>query len=59
MLGPLYLVAPVTLQNATSRSVVFPAGASWQNVWDGSTQVGGVKIVVQAPLNTIPVYRRV
>ena len=59
MLGPLYLVAPVTVQNATSRSVVFPAGANWQNIYDNSIQVGGMSITVQAPLNIIPVYKRV
>ena len=59
MLGPLYLVAPVTVQNATSRSVVFPAGANWQNVWDNSVQAGGVTVVVDAPLSVIPVYKRV
>ena len=58
MLGPLYLVAPVSIQNATNRSVVFPTGASWQNIWDNSIQVGGVTIIVQAPLDIIPVYKR-
>ena len=59
MLGPLYLVAPVTVQNATNRSVVFPIGNNWQNVWDNSIQEGGVTVVVQAPLDIIPVYKRV
>jgi alpha-D-xyloside xylohydrolase len=60
MLGPLYLVAPVTVQNATSRSVVFPAGAKWQSVWDASVvENGGQTKIVQAPLNIIPVYKRV
>ena len=60
LLGPRYLVAPVTVQNATSRSVVFPAGASWQSVWDASTvEAGGQTKVVQAPLGIIPVYLRV
>jgi alpha-D-xyloside xylohydrolase len=60
LLGPLYLVAPVTVQGATNRSVVFPAGASWQSVWDASVvEAGGVTKVVQAPLGIIPVYKRV
>lgn len=59
MLGPRYLVAPVTLQNATNRSVIFPSGSSWQNVWNASDIVqGGVTLVVDAPLATIPVYKR-
>lgn len=60
MLGPSYLVAPVTAQGATNRSVVFPAGAGWRSVWDPSVIVeGGVTIVVQAPIDTIPAYVRV
>ena len=60
MLGPLYLVAPVTAQGATNRTVVFPAGASWQSVWDASVvEAGGVTKVVQAPLDIIPAYIRV
>lgn len=60
MLGPRYLVAPVTLQGATNRSVVFPAGASWRSVWDASVvEPGGVTKVVQAPIEIIPAYERV
>lgn len=60
MLGPLYLVAPVTLQGATNRSVVFPAGASWRSVWNASVvEPGGVTKVVQAPIETFPAYVRV
>lgn len=60
MLGPDFLVAPVVVQGATNRSVVFPAGAQWQSVWDGSVvEAGGVTKVVQAPLTIIPAYRRI
>jgi alpha-D-xyloside xylohydrolase len=62
LLGPDYLVAPVTVQNATNRSVVFPGDASvqWRSVWDAGVVVGGgTTRVVQAPLNVIPVYKRV
>ena len=60
MLGPAYLVAPVTAQGATNRTVVFPAGASWRSVWDPAVvEAGGVTKVVQAPLDTIPAYFRV
>lgn len=61
LLGPELLVAPVVVQGATNRSVVFPGkGVQWQSVWDASVVVtGGVTLVVQAPLNVIPVYKRV
>ena len=59
MLGPRLLVAPVVVQNATSRQVYFPRGATWRNFFDRTDVVqGGVTKVVQAPLDTIPVYRR-
>ena len=59
LLGPELLVAPVTAQGATNRSVVFPAGADWVSVWDSSVvEAGGGTRVVQAPLSVIPVYRR-
>jgi alpha-D-xyloside xylohydrolase len=58
LLGPTYLVAPVTTQNSTSRSVYFPAGASWQHYFTGEVVKGGQRITVEAPLDEIPVYRR-
>ncbi len=59
LLGPDYLVAPVTVQNATERSVVFPAGATWTSVWDATDKVvGGVTKMVSAPLAIIPAYYR-
>ena len=58
LLGPDYLVAPVTAQGATNRSVVFPAGARWVSVWDEAVVEGPGTRVVQAPLEVIPVYRR-
>ena len=60
LLGPSLLVAPVTVQNATSRSVYFPRGADWQDFFDASaTPVkGGQTQTVDAPLDHIPVYWR-
>ena len=61
MLGPKYLVAPVTLQNATTRVVYFPAGAEWVDILGKDpTKViaGGQTLMVDAPLDTIPVYSR-
>jgi alpha-glucosidase (family GH31 glycosyl hydrolase) len=60
LLGPKYLVAPVTTQNATSRTVVFPKGASWKSIFDQTDIVtGGVAVQVKAPLEIIPVFERV
>ena len=33
MFGPAFLVAPITVQGATSRQVYLPAGADWYNYW--------------------------
>ena len=49
----------MTAQGATSRRVVFPAGASWTSVWDARDVVaGGQTLVVPAPLEVIPAYWR-
>jgi len=58
-LGPKYLVAPVTVQNATSRSVYFPKGASWKNIFTNDVVTGGQRITVDAPLEIFPAYERV
>ena len=58
LLGPELLVAPVTTQGATNRSVYFPAGASWEHYFTGKSVQGGQRLTVDAPLDTIPVYRR-
>jgi alpha-D-xyloside xylohydrolase len=59
LLGPGILVAPVTSQGATERSVVFPAGAAWSSVWNTSDVIqGGQTLVVQAPMTVIPAYYR-
>jgi alpha-D-xyloside xylohydrolase len=58
MLGPEYLVAPVTTQNATTKQVYFPAGASWKNYFTQEVHAGGTTAVVDAPLETIPVFKR-
>jgi alpha-D-xyloside xylohydrolase len=60
LLGTSLLVAPVVIQNATEREVYFPAGADWQDFFDPNAEVvkGGSKQMVQAPLDSIPVYWR-
>ena len=58
MLGSDYLVAPITVQNATSRSVYFPGtkDVKWYQVFDRSVMTGGQSIMVDAPLEIIQVY---
>ena len=58
MLGPAFLVAPVTEQGATSRQVYLPAGADWYNYWTNERVKGGQTITVNAPIDTIPLFVR-
>jgi alpha-D-xyloside xylohydrolase len=55
MYGPAFLVNPVTVAGATSRSVYLPAG-TWYDFWTGSTKDGGAKVTVDAPLSQIPLF---
>lgn len=58
MLGPAFLVAPVTEQGATSREVYLPAGTDWYNYWTNERIKGGQTITVSAPIDTIPLFVR-
>ena len=58
MFGPAFLVAPVTEQGATSRSVYLPAGTAWYNYWTNERLDGGQTITVKAPIDTIPLFVR-
>ncbi len=58
MLGPAFLVAPVTEQGATKRQVYLPAGADWYNYWTNERVKGGQTITVDAPIDTIPLFVR-
>ena len=58
MLGPAFLVAPVTEQGATSRKVYLPAGTDWYNYWTNERVKGGQTIEAAAPIDTIPVFVR-
>jgi alpha-D-xyloside xylohydrolase len=58
MLGPAFLVAPVTEQGATSRQVYLPTGADWYNYWTSERAKGGQTITVTAPIDTIPLFVR-
>jgi alpha-D-xyloside xylohydrolase len=58
MFGPAFLVAPVTEQGATSRSVYLPAGADWYNYWTNQRLRGGQTVKVNAPIDTLPLFVR-
>ena len=58
MFGPAFLVAPVTDQGATSRSVYLPAGSDWYNFWTNERIHGGQTITAAAPIDTIPLFVR-
>jgi alpha-glucosidase/alpha-D-xyloside xylohydrolase len=56
MYGPAFLVAPVTEQGATRRTVYLPAGCDWYNYWTNERLHGGQTIVADAPIDTLPLF---
>ncbi len=58
MFGPALLVAPVTEQGATTRSVYLPAGSDWYNFWTNERIHGGQRITTPSPIETIPLFVR-
>lgn len=58
MYGPAFLVAPVTEQGATHRTVYLPAGCDWYNYWTNERLQGGQSIEVNAPIDTLPLFVR-
>jgi alpha-D-xyloside xylohydrolase len=58
MFGPALLIAPITEQGATSRSVYLPAGNDWFNFWTDERLHGGRRVEVAAPIDTIPIFVR-
>ena len=56
LFGPDFLVAPVVDEN-TRRPVYLPAG-EWVDYWTGAAVTGGKVIVVDAPVEKIPVFVR-
>jgi len=58
MYGPAFLVAPVTEQGATQRTVYLPAGCDWYNYWTDEKLHGGQTVVVDAPIDTLPLFVR-
>jgi alpha-glucosidase (family GH31 glycosyl hydrolase) len=57
MFGPNILVAPVTTQGFTSRSVYLPAG-TWVDLWSAQSVTGPVTTNWPAPMTQIPAFYR-
>ena len=55
--GPSLWVAPVLDDGAREREVALPRG-DWIETWSGNRVIGGSEIIVQAPLERIPVWVR-
>jgi len=53
--GEQFLIAPVYKQGKTNVEVYFPEG-NWVNFWTNEKISGGKKHIVDAPLETIPLY---
>jgi len=58
MYGPAFLVAPVTEQGATKRTVYLPAGCDWYNNWTNERMRGGQTIEADAPIDALPLFVR-
>lgn len=58
MFGSQYLVAPILELGQREREVYLPAGA-WEEIHTGERCEGGQTVHCQAPLEFIPVFRRV
>ena len=55
--GPALWVAPVLDDGAREREVALPRG-EWLETWSGAVVGGGGEVVVEAPLERIPVWVR-
>ena len=58
MFGPDMLIAPITEAGQRCRRVVLPSGAEWLCPITGARHPGGAEILLEAPLERIPVLLR-
>ncbi|MBQ3460127.1 MAG: glycoside hydrolase family 31 protein [Solobacterium sp.] len=57
MFGSEYLVAPILSLNTFAREVYLPEG-KWIDIRDGKEYEGGRTVLAEAPLESIPVFRK-
>lgn len=53
--GDKILICPVLEEGATSRKVYLPAG-DWYDYWSHDSLAGGVEHLVEAPLDSMPIF---
>ncbi|AJG99235.1 family 31 glucosidase [Clostridium beijerinckii] len=58
MFGPNILVAPIMEKGQTEREVYLPSGSNWTNAWTKEKMEGGKTILVDAPIDQIPLFLR-
>ena len=58
MFGSQYLVAPILQLGQFEREVYLPEG-KWQDIRNGKIYEGGEVITSKAPIESIPVFKRV
>lgn len=58
MFGPNILVAPIMEKGQTEREVYLPSGSNWTNAWTKEKIEGGKTILVDAPIDQIPLFLR-
>lgn len=58
MFGPNILVAPIMEKGQTEREVYLPVGSHWTNTWTKEKMEGGKTILVDAPIDQIPLFLR-
>jgi alpha-D-xyloside xylohydrolase len=58
MFGPAFMACPVGYYKARSRNVYFPKQSGWYDLYTGEHIDGGQTLVVEAPLERMPVFVR-
>ena len=58
MFGPDILVAPVMERGQERKEVYLPKGSAWINPWTKERFEGGQTVIVDTPLEQIPLFTR-